>query len=297
MNNLLIEAFWAIVQFQNLTKAADFLNVTQSTISHRLQLFEQELGFKLIERRKGVREINLTEMGEKFVPLAERWVSLSRDIELFRQTKLRKTLKIGAVTSINTYVLASFYRMVIAHIPDIDLKIRNLHSPELYDLIEQKEIDVGFTLLERHVSNVMVRPFISEPMVVLRRGRSDTIDTIQPSKLIADHELFINWNPRYLNWHDEWWHTSSSQLHLDTVQLIPFLMIDEKQWAIVPLTIARSFQKEGDFRIQYLSDPPPERVCFLITHKKKKPSVEGFIQEVSRFIQNKVKLMDIQCFL
>jgi DNA-binding transcriptional LysR family regulator len=294
MNNLLIEAFLAIVQFRSLTKAAEYLNITQSTISYRLQLFEQELGFKLIERGKGIRVVNLTDMGKKFVPLAERWVLLSRDIEQFRQSETRQSLIVGAVTSVNTYVLSNFYRFLVEQIPFIDLKIRTQHSPELYDLIEQRVVDMGFTLLERHIPNIQVRPFFSEPMVVVRRGCSSTAETVHPADLIAENELFINWNPTYLDWHDKWWHLSSVHIHLDTAQLVPTLMVNSEQWTIVPLTIARSFQQILNFKIQYLSDSPPERYCFLITHKHSKPCVEECIQLVKQFAQKEVENFGIR---
>jgi DNA-binding transcriptional LysR family regulator len=296
VNNLWIETFLTIAQIRNLSKAAEYLNITQSTISHRLKLLEEEIGFKLIERSKGIRETNLTEMGKKFTPLAERWLSLSRDIELFQQNEPKQSLIIGAVTSVNTYVLAPFYRLLTEHTPSIDLKIRTQHSSELYDLIEHKEIDLGFTLLERHIPNINVRPFFSEPMVVVRQGFSEPIETIYPTELKAENELFINWNPTYTNWHDKWWKTAISCVHLDTAQLIPSLMVNVNQWAIVPLTIALSIQTGGNFKIQYISDPPPVRICFLITHKQTKSGVDQCIQILNQYAQDKFNAFGIHWF-
>lgn len=244
-----IETFLAIVRIRNLSKAAESLNITQSTISHRLKILEEELGFKLIYRNKGIREVSLTAMGEEFIPLAERWFSLSGDIKHFRQKCPKQSLIIGAVTSVNTYLLSPFYHQLTEHTPSIDLKIRTLHSTELYELVEHKEIDIGFTLLERYIPNINVSPFFHEPMVVVRLGYSDTIDTIHPSELKSESELFINWNPTYSNWHDKWWNAATSCIHLDTAQLIPSLMNNVNQWAIVPLTTAWSIHNEGNFKI------------------------------------------------
>ncbi|OIK11943.1 LysR family transcriptional regulator [Bacillus sp. MUM 13] len=296
MNNQWIETFLAIAQIKNLSKTAEYLNITQSTTSHRLKLLEEELGYKLIERNKGIRETNLTEAGQRFIPLAERWLSLSKDMVLFQQNEPRQSIIIGAVTSVNTTVLAPFYQIVTGHNPSFDLKVRTLHSAELYDLVEHKEIDIGFTLLERHTLNVNVRPFFSEQMVVIRKGNSDTIETIQPSQLKAENELFINWNPTYFNWHNKWWNSAVSSIHLDTAQLIRSLMIHEQQWAIVPFTIGRSIQTKGNYKIQYIADPPPVRICFLIIHKQTKSSVDQCMELLNQYAQQTMDTYGIHWF-
>ena len=51
MNPLEIEAFLAITETRNLSKAADKLFVSQSTISSRLTNLESEIGSPLVNRR------------------------------------------------------------------------------------------------------------------------------------------------------------------------------------------------------------------------------------------------------
>ena len=106
MNILNIEAFLAIVETGNITNAAKVLYLTQSTVSHRLKILEQELNTTLIERKKGYQNIVLTSKGEEFIAIAERWVSLWRDTHLLQNSDEKLILSIGCVDSLNTYMLS-----------------------------------------------------------------------------------------------------------------------------------------------------------------------------------------------
>ncbi len=48
-----IEAFIAIMTYGTITSASNFLHVSQSTVSSRIQLLEDELGATLLIRHKG----------------------------------------------------------------------------------------------------------------------------------------------------------------------------------------------------------------------------------------------------
>ena len=97
-----IDVFLAILQTQNLKKAADLLNLTQATVSYRLKILEQEMGSILIERRKGIQKVSLTPFGESFVPLAERWNALKQDTEKLQVSGPQLILFIGGSNSLNT---------------------------------------------------------------------------------------------------------------------------------------------------------------------------------------------------
>ena len=71
-----IETFLTIVNTKSITKTADILFLSQPTVSHRLKALEKELGFPLIVRKKGFKNVELTSKGSEFVSIAERYISL-----------------------------------------------------------------------------------------------------------------------------------------------------------------------------------------------------------------------------
>ena len=79
MNLAEIETFLTIVNTKSITRTADLLFLSQPTVSHRLTSLENELGFPLVIRQKGHKQVELTAKGTDFIILAERWMSLWKE--------------------------------------------------------------------------------------------------------------------------------------------------------------------------------------------------------------------------
>ena len=65
-----IEAFLTIVRTGSISAAAEVLYVTQPALSRRIRALEQELGYQLFIRKKGLRNVGLTAEGKAFLSLA-----------------------------------------------------------------------------------------------------------------------------------------------------------------------------------------------------------------------------------
>src|SRR5262249_45310894 len=69
MNHAELATFLAVAELKSLARAAQRLNVTQSTVTSRLDSLEEKLGQTLLHRRKSGTE--LTSAGFKFIRYAE----------------------------------------------------------------------------------------------------------------------------------------------------------------------------------------------------------------------------------
>ncbi|HMM20843.1 MAG TPA: LysR family transcriptional regulator [Selenomonadales bacterium] len=283
-----IEAFLAIVQTRSLTKAAELLHLSQSTVSYRLKMLERELGATLVERGKGVPVIALTPFGESFVGLAERWNNLKREVDILQSGGPRASLAIGAADSLNVYVLPALYRTMSVQSPELFLTIRTQHTMESYESVERREVDVAFVKLERAVPNVLVEPFHLDEMVLVRPEHADNrrAGPVSPAELDGRQELYLNWGPSYELWHDRWWDPyDPSRIRLDAAALIFALMRDPRQWAIVPRSIVDSFVKAGGaWLVQRLSEPPPPRAGYKLTHRYPKPVKQAALDLLDRYV-------------
>lgn len=283
-----MEVFLAIVQTRSLTKAAELLHLSQSTVSYRLQVLEREMGALLVERRKGVQTITLTPIGESFVALAQRWSMLKREIEILHAKGPQISLTIGAADSLNVYVLPPLYKAISQHCPSMRLQIRTQHTAESYESIERKEVDVAFVKLERVVPSIIVEPFYVDEMVLVRLWTKERVPgaVLSPLELDCRHQLYFNWGPSYQMWHDRWWDAYGlPNLQIDAAALIFSLMWDLRQWAIVPRSIATTLAQKDKFVIQHLSDPPPPRVCYQLTPKHSDSVKSSALDTLNRFVQ------------
>lgn len=86
MNLTLLGTFLKVIETGNLSRAAEQLNVSQSTVTARIDALEEEIGQKLLLRHKGGAELTAT--GHKFVRHARSmltlWRQTKRDIALPR---------------------------------------------------------------------------------------------------------------------------------------------------------------------------------------------------------------------
>lgn len=298
MYSLGIEAFLEVIRSGNLIRAAQHLHLSQSTVSHRLEELEKEVGGLLIDRRRGLRSIHLTPVGERFLAIAERWESLIQEIHQFRGG-VPLSLSIGSVDSVNAFVLPPVYRLLRQRAPMMQIQLRTQQSTELYAMIEHREIDVAFVLHERFVPNVVLKSFFVEPLVFIQPASGRELpEYIDPRTLEPRSELYINWSPLFQSWHDQWWGSRGSPLIvLDTAQLIMAFMNSSELWSIVPLSMARAFVSTAKFNMARLTDPPPERICYWIEHKFPRVGSEQGLTLLADCSQRARELPDMTAFL
>ena len=280
-----IEAFLAIVRTGSLTEAARVLHLSQSSVSYRLRRLESDMNAKLIERQKGQREIQLTPMGEEFAAIAERWQALMREMEILQSQGPRISMAVGAVDSLNAFVLPPLYRKLTSQSSPISLRIRTHQTVELYELLEHHELDVAFVLQERYYRDLEVKRVFREPLVVLTVHVPKDSAQIHPNDLDPANEFYINWGSEYQLWHDQWWDPlHPSRIRVDTAQLIAGLMHKPEHWAIVPISMAKSLSAGGNFDFHYLSAPPPKRTCYQIKHRTPKSTTVRGLELLDHFL-------------
>ena len=91
--------FWMIARHRSMTRAAEALNVSQSTLSEQLRELEEWLGQRLFDRRG--RQLHLTAAGRLALQHAETIFETGRELMTrFRQSAGadQRILRLGAVS-------------------------------------------------------------------------------------------------------------------------------------------------------------------------------------------------------
>lgn len=184
--------------------------------------------------------------------------------------------------SVHNYVLKDIYSKVFHEIPDIRLAIYTHQSNEIYYLIDQNNIDIGFSLQDRILKNVRVQKLFEEQMVMIQKKKTGSLKfKVENSRLSSKKQLFINWGMDYQIWHEKHWGpTSNTFIQIDTAKMLGDFLEEEEMWAIVPVSIARDFHEKGLVDVFLLKDPPPSRSCFQV----EKEGMNGRIKQVSELI-------------
>ncbi|MBU5256695.1 LysR family transcriptional regulator [Tissierella praeacuta] len=264
-----IEAFLAIVETQSLLKASEKLFLSQSTVSNRLDVLEEELGVQLIKRYRGKRFITLTSKGEEFMPIARRWMSLKKDTNVWANQETSLKLNIGSVDSLNTYVFPPLFKKIISNESQLKINVSSHWSNTVFGLLESYEIDMGLVPRLIKTNSLVSEPIFSEKLVLVSDSLVSSFeDFVHPQDLDLAKEIGLDWGPAFQIWHDIWWDPNDSiNIAVDTAGLI-FNFIDiPGSWAIVTENIAHIFKNIQPIKISELIDPPPERTCYKIKHR------------------------------
>ena len=140
-----VRCFVAAAEELHFGRAAMRLNMTQPPLSRRIQILEQMLGSKLLERDN--RSVALTNAGKRFLPEARLLLKLAEQAERSaRRTDVgdEGRLAIG-YTAISSYgFIPQIVRELQSTLPNVELRLFERVSSEQIDGVMSGQFDIGF---------------------------------------------------------------------------------------------------------------------------------------------------------
>ena len=270
MQNKDIEIFLELVQSRNITKAAEHLFLSQSVISTRLKKLEEELGYELFTRSKGMREMELTRQGREFVSIAVRWRNLFEEADLLRE-RSQYLLRLAAPESVYYDFLEPIIVTMMQQVPALKLSLQINDSSGIYDMMQNNLIDFGFASYESSLPNIIHRHIYDQSFcVVSYTDLSDHGSTISPRILDPGKEVQLsggNFSSLTL-WREKWFPGHSScRIEINSPHMMANLLKEDGAWALLSSVSAERMAELYGIRIYSLSDPPEKRKIYLLRHE------------------------------
>jgi DNA-binding transcriptional LysR family regulator len=287
MTALEIDAFLTVVNTGSITAAAEQLYITQPALSRRIAALENELGYSLMERGKGIRTVKLTEKGKVFIAIAHKWKMLWSETEGIAKLDGNQNLNVTAIGSLITYIFPNLFRKLLKENEDLSLSIQNQHSYEAYGFVESGLTDIAFISNPMHSKNVETIPAFREPMLFVSGKNVKLPAKIHPSKLDATHEIKVPWSPQFNIWHDYWFGVfSKPRVMLDQMSIMEYFLDSQDNWAVVPVSVAVKISKSVDVEVRKIKEAPPDRIIYYILGKQPNEAVKSLLQLLDEEITN-----------
>jgi DNA-binding transcriptional LysR family regulator len=144
LNLHLLRLFATVVRTGSFSRAAETLHISQPAISKGVRDFELQVGCRLLDRTpKGVQP---TREGQALARHAEALFAAERaaEDELLSLRNLDSgSLRIGASTTIATYMIAEHLGIFHRKYPGIDLHLVSANTRDIADLITAHDIEVA----------------------------------------------------------------------------------------------------------------------------------------------------------
>ncbi|MCF0137214.1 MAG: LysR family transcriptional regulator [Oscillospiraceae bacterium] len=270
MHNKDIELFLDLVRTRNITKTADNLYTSQSAVSNRLKNLETELGCPLVVRSKGMRNISLTQQGEKFIPLAQRWQRMFEETAALGEN-YTQTLRIAANESTYFDRLEPVLTELLTEYPRVRFSLQITDSSIVYDLMENKLVDYGFASYESTRSKIIHRCIDSQSFYVAHFCETPGPELeISPLQLDPHKEVLLTgWHFSTVSlWREKWFGAHAcGRVELNSPQAAAAYLKKLGGWIISPRNTIELIASKIPVQIYRLTDPPEERKIYLLTHE------------------------------
>ncbi len=160
------EALAALAREKHFTRAAQACNISQPTLSGRIQQLELEIGVPLVSREK--RYQRLTPEGERILKWAhiilKNWDSLEQEVAQLRDAKrgLSGRIVLGGIPSALPMIPFLTKELNARH-PNVEFSVLSLSSDEIVRSLADGSIAAGVTYIDNEpLENVLVTPLYTE---------------------------------------------------------------------------------------------------------------------------------------
>lgn len=186
-----LKTFLEIAGTGNFIRAAERLNVTQSTVSARIKSLEDQLGQALFQRSHSGAELTAAgrHLQRHAITVVRAWEQARQEIAL--PEGFRQVFGIGAQVSLWERLILHWIPWMRARQPDVALRAEADYSQSILRQIADGLLDIGVMYHPRRRPGLVVEPLLEEHLVLV---------TTQRRKLQAgwlEDYVFVDWGDNF----------------------------------------------------------------------------------------------------
>lgn len=265
MTFLEIEAFLNIVQHGSFSAAAEKLYVTQPALGRRIRALEEELGYTLFVRNKGVRHVELTKQGQAFIGLAHRWQALWNETQEAALLSNEKSLYVASVGSLAAFLLPTVFQTFMREHPECCLHMTTLHSADAYSYVSSQAADLAFITDPMYSSQVKTTILFREELCLVVGKDLNLPKTLKLRELDPRQEIRTRWDRNFDAWHRYYFGSSAvPRVYLDEMGFLQYFAQNGDNWAFMPRSIAKSMVASSPVSIHELDVKLPQRTLYYL---------------------------------
>lgn len=162
-----LEYFIAIVDMGSFSRAAEFCNVAQPSLSQQIKKLENEIGQLLFDRLG--RRVVLTDAGELLLPKARIILEEMQGIKVDIHAGIQEgkgRLAVGFIPTISPFILPGVIRRFRQEFPDASLEVHEYLTEDIVQKLVSAELDVGITSLPIKHKMLQTEELLTEALLV-----------------------------------------------------------------------------------------------------------------------------------
>ncbi|MEM7208022.1 MAG: LysR family transcriptional regulator [Pseudomonadota bacterium] len=192
-----IRTFLEIASCGNFNRAAENLNVTQSTISARVKTMEDSFGQQLFAR--GHAGVELTSAGQNFrhyaLGIQRLWQQAHQGISL--PDGFRTVIGLGSQVSLWERLVLRWIPWMRDQAPDVALRVEADYSLSLMRQLTDGMLDIGIMYQPRRTPGLQIEALFEETLVLVDTQTREVADGW------VERYVFVDWGDTFRAAHSE----------------------------------------------------------------------------------------------
>ena len=160
-----LEVFLATAHHENISQAAEELNMSQSAASSALKELESQFSIQLFDRVG--KRLQLNELGQSVRPHAQRLLDQAEALQTeFSQHKIPGDLKVGATLTIGNYLAVSIMSRYKHLNPGAQVSLEVSNTRTIANKVANYELDIGLIEGELQHPHLNLTPWRGDELCV-----------------------------------------------------------------------------------------------------------------------------------
>lgn len=285
-----LQIFIAVYETQNITKAAEKLNMTQPAVTRAIKEIENYYGVSVFDRIN--KRIKNNPCGEELYNKAIHINSLYKDIETsLTDWDFKGTVRIGSTITIGNFIIPNLVKQIKNRNPGLKIKVRIAKQSIIEQLLASGVIDIALTEHIPQGENLIYEVFDKDKMVLILPNEHELLEKneiklkdLQHYSLLMRDEgsagrTFVQevFNTKSVPFHVDWESASTQALvkgvhHGLGLSILPYELVEKEI-------------NEGFVSAAQISDTDLTRNFWLVYHKNK--FLSGSLKEIIRGLKQK----------
>jgi DNA-binding transcriptional LysR family regulator len=161
-----LKVFTDVCAHRSFSRAAQENGISQSNASQMVQLLEEHLGVKLLDRSK--RPPVMTRAGEAFYkgtrPILQRYFALEEEVKTLHE-EVSGRLRVASIYSVGISYMRGILQEFLTRHPKANVRLQYEHPDQVYEMVEADQADIGIVSYPRKARGLRVLPWRKERMV------------------------------------------------------------------------------------------------------------------------------------
>lgn len=160
-----LQIFLAVARYQNISRAADSLHMSQSAASEALRNLESTCEVKLFNRAKN--KLTLNAMGQTLRGEAENLFNHSERVEaiLLKHSEIGH-IRVGASFTIGNHLATRYLSDYLSQFPEARVELDTANTPEIINKVLNYEVDIGMIEGEVQRRELNLIPWRNDELVI-----------------------------------------------------------------------------------------------------------------------------------